>query len=272
MTVRMSTKAALAVVFAIGSLQPLAAQRIARGPQFHPNTQKYSDAGAKPVTGRSGSASLEARALLASDGTADIEVSTGSLDAGTSRGQLRKIQMKVLSPAGRPASTQNFNGLTRGSWSSSVAGVGENTLIELQANVGGLDGNRTDVVTVTVPVKRRPDIAVDGVSAPTRALAGSPLTIVASVSERNGDVGARATCMLSIDGQLADQARGIWVAAGQTVSCAFQTNFAAVGDLAQPSGKCGPGRAASSSQAVCHRRSRVGVPSLPAQRRKLKLA
>jgi len=84
MTVRMSTKAALAVVFAIGSLQPLAAQRIARGPQFHPNTQKYSDAGAKPVTGRSGSASLEARALLASDGTADIEVSTGSLDAGTS--------------------------------------------------------------------------------------------------------------------------------------------------------------------------------------------
>jgi hypothetical protein len=226
----MSAKAALAAVFAIGSMQPVAAQRLARGPQFHPNTQRYSDAGAKPVTGRSGSASLEARALLASDGSALVEVSTGSLDGGTSRGQLRKVQMKVLSPAGRPASTQNFNGLNGGGyWSSSVANVGENTLIELQGNVGGLDGNRTDVVTVTVPVKRRPDIAVDGVSAPARALAGSPLNIVASVSERNGDVGAHATCMLSVDGQLVDQARGIWVAAGQTVSCAFQTNVAAVG-------------------------------------------
>lgn len=230
MTIRMSAKAALATVFAIGAMQPLAAQRVARGPQFHPNAQKYSDAGARPVTGRSGSAALEARALLASDGSALVEVSTGSLDGGTSRGQLRKMQMKVLSPAGRPASTQNFNGLNGGYWSSTVSGVGENTLIELQGNVGGLDGNRTDVVTVTVPVKRRPDIAVDGVLAPARALAGSPLNIVASVSERNGDVGARATCMLSVDGQLADQARGIWVAAGQTVTCAFQANVAAVGN------------------------------------------
>ena len=55
------------------------------------------------------------------------------------------------------------------------------------------------------------------------------MNIVATVSERNGDVGARASCMLSIDGQLNDQARGIWIAAGQSVSCAFQTQVASVG-------------------------------------------
>ena len=107
--------------------------------------------------------------------------------------------------------------------------LGENTVIQLQANISGIDGNRTDVVTDTVLVKRLPDVAVDGVAAPAKALAGFPVNVVATVSERNGDVGARADCMLQIDGQLADQARAIWIDAGHTVSCAFRTKVAAVG-------------------------------------------
>ncbi len=229
MTIRMSTKAALAVVVAIGSMQPLAAQHVARGPQFHRNSQKYSDKGAKPVGGRSGSASLQARAMLGEDNSVLIEASTGSLDGGTAPGEIRKVQMKILSPSGKQTSTQNFQGRTGGYWSTTVARLGAGSQVQLQANVGGIDGNRNDVVTVTVPVKRRPDVAVDGVAAPARAMAGVPMNIVASVSERNGDMGARADCMLSIDGQLADQARGIWIDAGQTVSCAFQTKIAAVG-------------------------------------------
>jgi len=229
MTIRMSTKAAVAVVFAIGSMQPLSAQRAASGPNFHRNSQKYSDAGAKSVTGRSGSASLEARALLGSDNSVLIEASTGSLDAGTAPGQIRKMQMKILSSTGKAMMTQNFESHSGGYWSTSLARLGPNARIQLQANIGGIDGNRNDVVTVMVPVKRRPDVAVDGVAAPTRAVAGVPLNVVATVSERNGDMGARASCMLQIDGQLADQARGIWVDAGQTVSCAFQTQVAAVG-------------------------------------------
>jgi len=225
----MSIKAALAVIVAIGSTQPLAAQHAARGPQFHRNTQKYSDAGAKPVGGRSGSASLQARAMLAEDGGVLIEASTGSLDGGTAPGQIRKMQMKIVSPSGKPTSTQNFQGSSGGYWSTSVARLGAGSTVQLQANVGGIDGNRNDVVTVMVPVKRRPDVAVNGVAAPARALAGVPMNVVASVSERNGDVGARASCMLSIDGQLADQARGIWIDAGQTVSCAFQAKIATVG-------------------------------------------
>jgi hypothetical protein len=229
MTIRMSTKAAMAAIFAIGSMQPLAAQRVARGPQFHPNTQKYSDAGAKPVGGRSGSASLQARAMLGEDGTVLVEASTGDLDASTAPGQIRKMQMKVVSPAGKATSTQNFIGGESGRWSTSVARLGAGSTLQLQANIGGIDERRNDVVTVTVPVKRRPDVAVNGVSAPSRALAGVPMNVVASVSERNGDMGARANCMLQIDGQLADQARGIWVDAGQTVSCAFQTRVTTVG-------------------------------------------
>jgi hypothetical protein len=229
MIIRMSTKAALAVLFAIGSMQPLAAQRVARGPQFHPNTQKYSDAGAKPVGGRSGSASLEARAMLSEDGSVLVEASTGHLADATAPGQIRKVQVKVLSPSGKATSTQNFSGSEGGRWSATLTRFGAGSSLQLQANVGGIDGRRNDVVTVSVPVKRRPDVAVNSVAAPARALAGVPMNVVATVSERNGDMGARANCMLQVDGQLSDQARGIWIDAGQTVSCAFQTRVATVG-------------------------------------------
>jgi hypothetical protein len=225
MHIRMSNSAALAAVLVIGSIQPLAAQR----PQLHPNRQKYSDAGMRPVTGRSGSASLQARALLGSNGVAHVEASTGDLDASTAPGTIRKVQMKILSPTGKPTSTQNFEGRGSGHWSMDVPQLGENTRIQLQANVSGIDGNRTDVVTVTVPVKRLPDVAVDGVAAPGRALAGLPVSVVATLSEKNGDVGAHASCMLQIDGALADQARNIWIDAGHTVSCAFQTTVTTVG-------------------------------------------
>ena len=231
MTIRMSATAALAALLVIGSTQPLAAQRAARGPNFHKNSVKYSDAGAKPVTGRSGSASLQARALMSADGSVQIDASTGTGDLASSAapGEIRKIQLKILSPSGKATSTQNFNGNGTGRWSTTLARVGAGSQIQLQANIGGIDGRRTDVVTLTVPVKRLPDVAVDGVAAPSRAMAGMPMNVVATVSERNGDVGARASCMLSIDGQLNDQARGIWIAAGQSVSCAFQTQVATVG-------------------------------------------
>jgi hypothetical protein len=225
MSIRMSNSAAaLAAVLAIGSIQPLSAQQ----PQLHPNRLKYSDAGARPVTGRSGSATLQARALLGSDGVAHVDASTGDLDAPTAPGTIRKMQMKILSPTGKPTATQNFEG--RGSrWSVDVPQLGENARLQLQANVSGIDGNRTDVVTVVVPVKRVPDVSVDGVAAPSRALAGFPVNVVATVSEKNGDVGAHASCMLQIDGTLADQARNIWIGAGHTVSCAFQTTVSTLG-------------------------------------------
>jgi hypothetical protein len=223
MTNRMSI-AALAALLAIGSTQPLAAQRALRGPNVHTNSVKYSDAGAKPATGRSGSASLQARALYGRDGSVLVEATTGNLDGAAGPGQIRKMQMKVLSADGKPMSTQNFVG--HGSyWTITGSDIALNGRVQLQANIGGIDGSRNDVVTVSVPVKRLPDVAVDGLTAPARAIAGTPVMLTATVSERNGDVGARANCMLSIDDQLTDQAHGIWVDAGHTVSCAFQATM-----------------------------------------------
>ena len=231
MSLRLSSPAALVLVVlvAVGASQPAAAQGRAAA-QFHPNSEKYSDAGAKPATGRSGSASLESRALLGKDGTTLVEATTGSLEAGTMPGQIRKMQVKVFSSIGKLQYTDNLEGSSTGAWSVQYAGLGRNQVVQLQGTVGGIDASRTDVVTVSTQVKRRPDIAVDAVTAPAKALAGARVSVVATVSEKNGDVGARATCVLSVDGAtVLDQADGIWVDAGHTVSCAFQTTFSALG-------------------------------------------
>ena len=230
MSLRLSaqTVLALAAFAAAGTAEPAAAQ--SGRPQFFPNSRKYSDAGAKVASGRSGSASLEARALLAKDGTALLEASTGSLEAGTAPGQIRKVQVRLLSNAGAQLGVDNYNGLSgNGYWSKSYPELGRNSKVEIQANVGGIDGNRNDVVTATTLVKRSPDVTVRAVTAPASVLAGSRVTIVGTIAELNGDVGARATCVLAVDGRAADQASGIWVDAGQSVSCAFETDLGAVG-------------------------------------------
>jgi hypothetical protein len=51
------------------------------------------------------------------------------------------------------------------------------------------------------------------------------VNISAIVSEGNGDVGARADCVLYVDGAAVDRAKGIWVDAGDAVTCAFTYTF-----------------------------------------------
>ncbi|MDB4899511.1 MAG: hypothetical protein JWN53_1319 [Gemmatimonadetes bacterium] len=216
----------LAAVAAAGSADAARAQSTRA--QFHPNRVKYSDVGARPASGRSGSASLQARALLGKDGAALLEATTGSLEDGTAPGQLKKMQVKLFASNGTQLQVQNYSGQGTGYWSNAYAGIGRKQTFQLQANVGGIDGNRNDVVTVSTEAVRRPDIAVDAVTAPARALAGTRVNVVGVVSERNGDVGARTTCVLNIDGAVVDQASGIWVDAGHSVSCAFQTVFTTV--------------------------------------------
>jgi hypothetical protein len=94
----------------------------------------------------------------------------------------------------------------------------------------GIDGRRTDVVTV-VPIfaHRAPDLAVTHVNARARTPVGAPTVVTASVAELNGDLGARGDCVLLVDGVEADRARDIWVDAGDLVSCAFTTTFAGAG-------------------------------------------
>lgn len=193
----------------------------------HPNSVKYRDAGAKPATGRSGSASLEVRALLGMDGGVTLEATTGSLEAGTHPGNISKTQVKILAGAG---ATNNYNNLNGGGyWTTTFQGLTHGDGIQVQANVRGIDPRRTDVVTVLAHVARRPDLTVSSLTGPAEAPASTPVTFVATIAELNGDVGARTNCVISVDGTDVDHADGIWVDAGDNVSCMFTHAFPTTG-------------------------------------------
>jgi hypothetical protein len=202
-----------------------------RTPKLYPNAVKYRDRGLKPATARSGSASLTARALIARDGVTQLEMTTGTLDDdGVAPGTLAKVQLKVRDADGHDLLTRNHNRLDGGGYASfSLTGIGRGDRVQVHGNVRGIDRNRTDVVVVTEMVKRRPDLAVTELATPARALVNVPVDVVAEVREQNGDVGARANCVLAVNGSPVVSARGIWVDALGVVSCSFRYAFPAVG-------------------------------------------
>lgn len=188
-----------------------------------PNALKYRDSGVKPGTGRAGSATLEVQAMIGRDGSAVVEASTGSLEAGTTNGAITKVQLKTTG-------TRNFDGLVNnGYWSGAVPGLESGQRVQVQATVRGADPKRTSVVTATATTARRPDVTVRSVTAAANVPPHTPVMITGVVSELNGDVGARANCVLSINGLDVDQATGIWVDAAETVSCMFSYSFAVPG-------------------------------------------
>src|SRR5689334_12058235 len=81
-------------------------------PTFVGNAVKYRERGAKPATGRSGTSTLEVRALLGKDGVATLEVTTGTFDPPMATRPLTKVQVKQLDSGGRTLRTTNYNGLT----------------------------------------------------------------------------------------------------------------------------------------------------------------
>ena len=197
-------------------------------PAAIPNAVKYRDAGHKPATGRSGGATLTVRALLGRDGTTDLEVLAGAA-SGSAPVELKKVQLKLFEADGSHLATTNHNGLATASAVFPLDGLVRNTPLKVQANIEGADGPRTGVVTVRDVVKLRPDLAITALSAAPSTMTDLPTTFTAVVRELNGDVGARADCVLDVDGAPVDSAEGIWVDAAGTVSCAFAHTFAAPG-------------------------------------------
>jgi len=209
-----------------GSL--LASGALAERPRI-PNEVKYKDSSIANARGRSGSASIEARALLGKDGRTVIDVTTGSLDGTTAApGNIERVQVKI--PTGGDPITLNHNHLTGGgTFSTTVEDAFHGDTLSLQAWVTGIDPNRTDVVSVDEVVKLRPDLAVLSVSAVPHALIGMPASVAATVVEKNGEVGARGDCVLYADNVEVRRAPGIWVDAGGTVTCSFMTTFDTAG-------------------------------------------
>lgn len=199
-------------------------------PVFVPTTTKYKDTGKKPGTGKAGSASLTARALLDKSNKTELEVTTGTLDTTNAPGTLEKIQIKALNGAGEVVFTQNENKAQATGYAKlSFTNLRRGQEIQVQANVKGIDPKRMDVVNVKETVKLRPDLKAFQLAAPTTAFVHQGVTISASVAEINGDVGATGDCVLYVDGKAVDRATGVWVDAGGEVSCAFTYKFATIG-------------------------------------------
>ena len=127
-----------------------------------PNDIKYRDTSAPHATGRDGNVAIEARALLGSDQKTTLEVTTGSLEnqpAGP--GNIDKVQVKIGDL------TINHNNLTAGGYyAETLDGLQRGDTLQVQANVSGIDG-RTAVVTVDETVKKRPDLEMAWITAPT---------------------------------------------------------------------------------------------------------
>ena len=196
-------------------------------PAFVRNAVKYRERGAKPATGRSGTSTLAVRALLGKDGVTELEVTTGTFDPPVAPRPLTRVQVKQLDSKGRPLRTLNHaNPGGGGTLAIRYPGLPRGGALQVQGHV--TEGRRTDVVTVTETVRLRPDLRVR-LDAPQQVARGVPVSLAATVSEGNGEVGARADCVLYVDGAEADRASGIWVDAGGAVSCAFTHVFASAG-------------------------------------------
>lgn len=196
-------------------------------PALISNTVKYRETGARPATGRSGTATLAVQALLDKTGETELEVTAGVVDGAEGPATLEKVQAKHFAPDGSFIRTANHNGLS-GSARAALAytGLERGGTVQVQANVGV--PARTAVVTVAGTVHLRPDLRA-GLNAPSQVVAGLPVTIAAVVTEGNGDVGARGDCVLYVDDAEVDRANGVWVDAGGVVTCAFAHTFTGAG-------------------------------------------
>jgi hypothetical protein len=189
-----------------------------------PNAVKYKESGVPNARGRSGSAAIEARALLDRNHAGTIEVTTGTFDDGPAAGAIERLLVRQADGAAR-----TFHSPAAATVSESMTGLARGEAIEVQATVSGVDGARTDVVTVSEVVKLRPDLMVAPADVQPRGTIGLPVPVKALVRELNTDSGARANCVLLADGAEVDRAEDIWVDAGGTVTCEFAPSFTSPG-------------------------------------------
>lgn len=190
------------------------------------NAGKYRDNSLPHATGRSGSATLTAQAVLGADGVTRLRVTSGSASyPGQARGELAKVQVKAWGPDGEKLLTDNFQRPTSGSTAEFLfPGLPPGARFQVQANVRGIDRNRTDVVTVTETSRRGPAFSTS-IDLPKNVVVGVPTVVTARVREINGQTGGYTSCVLTVDGVVVDRIDNVWVDAGDEVTCAFTYVF-----------------------------------------------
>jgi hypothetical protein len=213
-----------------GSLAADAAGPSASHAAGHLKRGKYADTGLPHATGRSGSATLAAHAVVGSDGVTHLRVTSGSIHhPGQARGELAKVQVKVWSPDGEMLLTDNFQRPADGPTAEfRFPGIPPGSRFQVQANVRGIDGRRTDVVTVTETGRLGPAFSTT-IHLPNAAVVNVPTVITATVREINGQSGGTTACVLYVDGREVDRVDDVWLDAGDEVSCAFTYTFTSPG-------------------------------------------
>jgi hypothetical protein len=202
--------------------------------RLRPNGVPYRNPGYTNATGRSGGASLTARALLNQDGTTDLEVTTGDLDGDPPPHDMTRLQVKYLTPAEEEEWTENHNRLGSGYVAESYDGLLRHGFLQAQANVrvpnASGKGARTGVVTVQERINLRPDLAVTGLSGPSEVIVNTAAAFVAGISELNGDLSATSNCVFYLNGNEVTRSVGVWVGEGDSVTCVAVIPFTAVGE------------------------------------------
>jgi hypothetical protein len=204
----------------------------ASDPERISNATPYRVSKPPVARGRSGTATLTSRALQRKTGETDVELSTGDLDANSAAsGSISGAQIATTDGRGRRQMVKEYPNLegNEGYLAFTYTGLPRGQAIQVVAQVVDVDGARTDIVSAAPTVKLRPDLFVQRVSAPSKTVPGVPVVITATIAELNQDVGARASCVLSVDGIEGDRADAIWVDAAGLVSCAFTHTFATPG-------------------------------------------
>ena len=198
-------------------------------PVTYPNSRKYRDVGFHPARGTAGSASISVRSLLGRSGKTDVEVTTGTFDGGAATGTLSSVEVKGYDPNGRLLFTSNSKRLSASYASFQYSNLARGSGVQVKADVVGVSGKKPVDVKVNDVVHLRPDLVALSVQTPVKALISTPVAINAFIMERNGDVGARVSCVLYVDGTATDRSDGLWVDAGGTVDCAMAHAFSTAG-------------------------------------------
>jgi hypothetical protein len=196
--------------------------------RFVSNRVRYRDSGIGPAVGRAGSATLSAHVLADGNGRAVLHLAAGSSTGNMAR--LGQVQIKAFDADGSLLFTRNdVPGPDAPTAEYLLRGVARGGRVQVQANIRGADRARAGVVTVDAPFALQPDLQVGEIAAPARAAVWSSVGIAAIIRELNGEVGARADCLLLVDDIEVDRAWWIWVDAGSSVTCAFRHRFERVG-------------------------------------------
>ena len=195
------------------------------GPELVSNRVRYRDTGFRPATGRSGGAELQARALISRDGTAALDVATGDFEGWWSTGTLRNVKVSLLDEEGGRLWSRAYQSPDASMASYPLPGAAPGSRVQVQGTVKLSWSFRTGLVVLSETVRRRPDLEVMSLTLPSEARLRAPTLIHAVVGERNGEMGARGTCAVYVDGVRQDWMDWVWGDAGGTVTCAFVVVF-----------------------------------------------